>query len=156
LRGVDLPTEYEIVRADQIAEDRLRRLDDALRQDVPGTDGWRWDPASFHEETFASPFFDASTYLIAFERESGDDAGLVRVWNNPSGPRLGLIAVLPQHRRCGLARGLLARVLGVLAKRGKSDVWTEVDDRNIASISLLEALGARRVGGSIELVRIRN
>jgi ribosomal protein S18 acetylase RimI-like enzyme len=121
---------------------------------VPGTDGWRWDPAGFQAETFESPFFDPSTYLIAVERESGDDAGLVRVWNKPTRPRLGLIAVLPRHRRRGLARALLARAFGVLAARGESAVSAEVDDGNLASTSLLKAVGAGRVGGSIELVRL--
>lgn len=96
----------------------------------------------------------SSTYLIAVERESGDDAGLVRVWNNPTRPRLGLIAVLPRHRRRGLARALLARAFDVLAARGESAVSAEVDDGNLASTSLLKAVGAGRVGGSIELVRL--
>ncbi|WP_370452685.1 GNAT family N-acetyltransferase [Kribbella sp. VKM Ac-2568] len=39
---------------------------------------------------------------------AGDYAGLVRIWNGPRPlPRLGLIGVLPAHRRRGLARALV-------------------------------------------------
>jgi ribosomal protein S18 acetylase RimI-like enzyme len=151
LRGVESPPGFVLVRADQVAEGRLRVLDDTLRQDVPGTDGWRWDEAGFREETFDSPSFDPTTYLIAVEHMSGEYAGLVRVWNNFLGPRLGLIGVVPRYRRRGLAKALLARAFGVLYERGQPQVSAEVDDTNVASTSLLNALGARRTGGSIEL-----
>jgi ribosomal protein S18 acetylase RimI-like enzyme len=155
LRGVEEPPGFTFVDADQVREDRLRVLDDTLRQDVPGTAGWRWDAAGFREETFDSPSFDPTTYLIAIEQTSGDYAGLVRVWNNPVAPRLGLIAVVPQYRRRGLARALLARAFGLLHERGKTEVSAEVDDTNVASTSLRIALGARRTGGSIELIKRR-
>jgi ribosomal protein S18 acetylase RimI-like enzyme len=155
LRGVGAPRGFVLVGADQVAEDRLRVLDDTLRQDVPGTDGWRWDEAGFREETFESPSFDPTTYLIAIEQTSGDYAGLVRVWNNPVAPRLGLIAVVPRYHRRGLAKALLARAFGLLHERAKTEVSAEVDDTNVASTSLLIALGARRTGGSIELIKRR-
>jgi ribosomal protein S18 acetylase RimI-like enzyme len=151
--GLESPRGFVLVGADQVAEDRLRVLDDILRQDVPGTDGWRWDEAGFREETFDSLSFDPTTYLIAVERTSGDYAGLVRVWNNFMGPRLGLIAVVPRYRRRGLAKALVARAFEVLHERGQAQVSAEVDDTNVASTSLLEALGARRTGGSIELIK---
>jgi ribosomal protein S18 acetylase RimI-like enzyme len=153
LGGVEAPAGFTFVRADDVEEDRLRLLDDALRQDVPGTDGWRWNQSGFREETFNSPFFDPATYLIAKARTSGEYAGLVRVWNHPTGPRLGLIAVLPAYRRRGLAKALLAQSFAVLHERGHAEVSAEVDDTNVASTSLLTARGARRTGGSIELLR---
>jgi ribosomal protein S18 acetylase RimI-like enzyme len=155
LVGVETPRDFVLAGADQVAEDRLRVLDDTLRQDVPGTDGWKWVEAGFREETFDSPSFDPTTYLIAIEQTSGDYAGLVRVWNNPVAPRLGLIAVVPRYRRRGLAKALLARTFGHLHERGKTEVSAEVDDTNVASTSLLIALGARRTGGSIELIKRR-
>ena len=90
------------------------------------------------------------------EQASGEYAGLVRVWNNPKAPRLGLIAVAAPYRRHGLATALLARAFGVLDERGKTEVSAEVDDTNVASTSLLIALGARRTGGTIELIRHGN
>lgn len=155
LRGVEAPRGFVLVGADRVDANRLRVLDDALRQDVPGTDGWRWGEADFREETFESPQFDPATYLVAVEETSGELAGLVRVWNNPGTPRLGLIAVLPSYRRRCLARTLLGRAFGVLHDRGQAEVSAEVDDANVASTTLLTALGARRTGGSLELIRRR-
>ena len=142
-----------LVTANHVDEQRLRVLDDALRQDVPGTDGWRWDEAAFHDETFDPAYFDPATYLVAVEKPGGDYVGLARVWNNPGAPRLGLIAVVPTYRRRGLARALLGHVFAVLHERGIGEVTAEVDDTNLASAALLTALGARRSGGIIELRR---
>jgi len=153
LRQVRDPEDFAFLRADEVAEDRLRELDDALRQDVPGTDGWAWDAAGFRAETFESPAFDPATYLVAIHGASDEYVGLVRVWRNPGRPRLGLVAVLAAHRRRGLARALLARVFDALEERGATGVSAEVDDTNAASIALLTGLGARRTGGSFELIR---
>jgi ribosomal protein S18 acetylase RimI-like enzyme len=153
LGRAEAPPGFVLARADEVDEHRLRVLDDTLRGDVPGTDGWSWDEAGFREETFNSPFFDPATYLIALEQRSGEYAGLVRVWNNPETPRLGLIGVLRPHRRRGLAKAMLARAFGVLHERGSVEVSTEVDDTNVASTSLFGGLGARRTGGSLELIR---
>ena len=155
LRGVQAPLGIVLVGADRVDANRLRLLDDALRQDVPGSDGWQWDEAAFHEETFASPQFDPATYLVAVDEASGELAGLVRVWIRPDIPRLGLIAVLPSYRRGGLARALLAQAFAMLDDRGREEVSAEVDDANAASTALLTGLGARRTGGSLELIRRR-
>jgi ribosomal protein S18 acetylase RimI-like enzyme len=152
LRPEEAPAEFTFVSADQVEERRLRALDDALRQDVPGTSGWRWDDKGFREETFV-PAFDPATYLVAIEAATGEYAGLVRVWNNPTGPRLGLIGVLTPYRRRGLARALLARAFAVLDGRGKKEVSGEVDETNVASMSLIASLGSRRTGGTVELIR---
>ena len=88
-------------------------------------------------------------------RASGEYAGLLRVWNDPEGPLLGLIAALPTYRRRGLARALIAQAFAVLRDRGETEVTAEIDDANVASISLFTGLGARRTGGSVELIRRR-
>jgi ribosomal protein S18 acetylase RimI-like enzyme len=75
------------------------------------------------------------------------------VWNDPGHPRLGLIGVSPGYRRRGLAKVLLEAVFAPLRDRGISEVAAEVDATNTASNALLRGIGARRVGGSIELVR---
>jgi GNAT superfamily N-acetyltransferase len=151
LGDVGLPASMSVLSAAAADEDRLRELDDLLRQDVPGADGWRWSPDGFRAETFSSAF-DPATYLVAVD-QAGRYAGLARVWNNPVIPRLGLIAVTREHRRTGLARGLLARVFGVLHERGAAEVSAEVDSGNSASLTLMLCLGARRTGGSVELIR---
>ncbi|GIN00563.1 GNAT family N-acetyltransferase [Planomonospora venezuelensis] len=153
LAGVTVPVGFELVTADQVEEDRLRELDDELRQDVPGCDGWRWDRQGFREQTYGSAAFDPAVYLVAVERSTGRYAGLVRIWNDPARPRLGLIAAGRPYRRRGLARGLLAQVFSVLHDRGVPEVAAEADVTNTASVTLLTSLGARRTGGSLELVR---
>jgi ribosomal protein S18 acetylase RimI-like enzyme len=152
LTNVAVPAGFEILTADQVNEDRLRKLDDELKQDVPGADGWKWDRQGFRNETHDAPDFDPATYLVAIEQPGGRYAGLVRVWNRPSGPRLGLIAVGRPYRRRGLARVLMAQVFGVLHQRGETDVVAEVDAANTGANRLLIGLGARRTGGSIELI----
>ena len=148
-----LPRGFRLQQADEVDEHRLRLLDDALRQDVPGSSGWRWSAAGFHAETFAPDAFDPATYLVAVDETSGEYVGLARVWHNRERPRLGMIAVLARYRRRGLARALLAHVFAVLYARGTAEVTTEVDETNVPSRSLLEDLGARRVGGYLELRR---
>ena len=153
LKEVALPKGIALQSADDVSEDRLRELDEDLRQDVPGTDGWRWDPADFQEETFDNPAFDPDLYWVA---SAADDeyVGLTRVWNNQSGPRLGFVGVRAAFRRRRLAKALLGRVFRVLHERGTDAVSADVDDSNVASRSLFTGLGARRTGGSFELVRL--
>ena len=138
------PENIVVISAVNADEDEIRLLDDALRQDVPGTAGWRWDPGDFREETFDSPQFDPATYLIAVDTASGEYVGLVRVWNTPGKPRLGLIGVVRSYRRRGLATLLLALVFRTLHHQGKTEVTAEADDMNAASRSLLLRFGARR------------
>ena len=119
---------------------------------MPGASGWQPDPVWFREETYDSPYFDPTTYLVACD--SDEYIGLCRVWNGPAPqPHLGLIAVLPGYRRMGLARALLARVFAVLAARGVEWVSAEADEDNAASLGLLRSLGATVVGVEVELRR---
>ncbi|MEP7022737.1 MAG: GNAT family N-acetyltransferase [Actinomycetota bacterium] len=155
LRGAVVPAGLRLISAADADEGRLRLLDDALRQDVPGTDGWQWDAAGFHAETYDSGFFDPALYLVAVDQASGQYAGLVRVWHHPRMSRLGLVAVLAPYRRRGLARAMLGQVLGVLQDRGAAEVVAEIADTNTASLTLLTSLGARRTGGSVWLIRKR-
>ena len=131
----------EVLTLDQVDLDRLRRLDDLLRQDVPGTDGWQWEPDDFRDEVEAA---DPELDLVA-----AGYVGIVRVWDT----RLGFIGVRREHRRHGIASALLARVFGVLTARGIDEVTTWIDVANVASRRTIEPLGARVVGQSVELVR---
>jgi ribosomal protein S18 acetylase RimI-like enzyme len=145
------PPGVEAVSADEVDEDALRVLDDELRQDVPGTDGWRWTAADFREETFLSPHFDPAVYLVA--TRGGEPAGICRVWVRPEHPRLGFIGIRRSLRRHGIARWLIGETFAVLHARGQREVSTEVDETNLASRTLLEGLGGRVVGASLELRR---
>jgi ribosomal protein S18 acetylase RimI-like enzyme len=154
-RPTQPPGGFAVVSAADADVDRLRKLDEELRQDVPGTAGWRNDPGEFARETFQDPGFDAATYLVAVEDGTGDYAGLVRVWIGRDGrpPRLGLIGVRSAYRGRGLARALMTRAFGVLHERGAPEVVTEVDETNMASNALMASFGARRIGGAVELFR---
>lgn len=100
---------YSIVSAADAAEDRLFDLDNELRNQVRGTDGWSGDRAWFHQELSEAPPFDAAGYIVAVHETSGDYVGLVRVWRNPAGPRLGMVGVLAPHRSTTLAAMLLGQ-----------------------------------------------
>jgi len=152
LKVVAEPDDVVVISAADAFEDDLRSLDEALREDVPGAAGWKWDPGDFHEETFDAQF-DPATYLIAVDSASGAYVSLARVWIGPGIPRLGLIAMLAAYRRRGLATMLLGRVFRVLHERGSAQVTAEVDDTNVASLSLLTRLGATRADGTVELVK---
>ena len=152
LAGATLPPGFGVVSAADADLGRLRRLDDALRQDVPGCAGWHWNAEEFRTETFGR-FFDPATYLVAVDLARDQYAGLVRIWPTRGGPRLGLIATLAPYRRCGIARALLAQTFTVLAARGDTSVTGETDDTNAAALALLARLDARRYGGNVELIR---
>ena len=134
-----------------VDEDRLRELDDALRDDVPGTDGWQWSSEDFREETSA-PSLDPELYLIVEDDRSGSYIAIVRVWvHQGRPPRLGFVGVARTDRRRGVARFLLAAVFRVLAERSVDAVSAEVDAENDASNALMAGLGAVRSGGVVEL-----
>jgi ribosomal protein S18 acetylase RimI-like enzyme len=131
----------------------LRLLDDLLRQDAPGTDGWRWSRGEFREETYDSFDFDPATYLVAVD-DVGNGVGIARVWMKPGQPRLGFIGVRRDWRRKRVASSLLAEVFAAVRRRELSDVRTEVDETNVASRELLFSFGGRAVGASLELRKV--
>lgn len=146
------PAGLRAISAADADTDALRLLDDLLREDVPGAEGWVNDPQEFREYTFDPRHFDKDTYLVAVDDATGTYAGLARVWNDPGVRMLGLIATTRAYRRQGVARALLAAAFRPLHDQGVSEVAAEVDVTNDASATLLRSLGARRVGGSVELL----
>ena len=147
LRPVVAPAGIDLVSAADADLDRLRVLDDTVRHEVPGSEGWRWSPEEFREETI-SDGFDPRTYLVAVERDTGTYVGLMRLWMKQAGPRFGLIGVLPSWRRSRVTYALLSAVLAEVHRRGWRDAEAEIDAANHASNAI-----AVRVGGSCVLVR---
>jgi ribosomal protein S18 acetylase RimI-like enzyme len=125
--------------------ERLRLLDDELRQDVPGIAGWRWTHDEFVAETYSSP----AVYLVASGYE-----GICRIWLREPAPRLGFVGVCRSRRRQRLGRALVAAALGETNALGFGEVTTEIDVENAASQALFRSFGARRIGGYLELVRL--
>lgn len=147
-----LPAGVRAMSAADVDADRLRLLDDELRQDVPGTSGWRSTPSEFREHTFGDPAFDPRAYPVAVDDETGEYLALVRVWMNPGGPRLGMAGVRRERRRQGIASALLAHALGAVRSSGADVVTADYDVSNRASTRLAAKLGARRVGTQVELL----
>jgi GNAT superfamily N-acetyltransferase len=132
--------------------DQLRLLDDTLRNETPGSNGWSWTPSEFREETFSDGFSPA-TYQVAVEERAGAYVGLARLWMKPAGPRFGFVGVLPCWRRTRVTYALLSTVLQEVQRRGHTEVAGEIDATNQASNAIAARAGAVRVGGSYELVR---
>ena len=138
------PAPHPFLHLEDADLERLRLLDDELRRDVPGTDGWRWAHDDFLAETYSSP----SVYLVT----PGYD-GICRVWLREPTPRLGFVGVRRSVRRRGFGRALVAAALGETNALGFAEVTTEIDVENAASQALIRGFGARRIGGFVELVR---
>jgi RimJ/RimL family protein N-acetyltransferase len=151
--GAPAPAGYTIVTADRTELEPLMLLDCALREDVPGSEGWQPDPRWFREETYDSPYFDQATYRVALDGDGGY-VGLARIWNGPQPrPHLGMIGVLRPYRRLGLARALLAAAFAPLVARGAGVVTADVDAENVPSNTLMTGLGGTVTGGTVELIR---
>jgi RimJ/RimL family protein N-acetyltransferase len=154
VRPIDAPVPHglRIVTADATDLEPLMMLDCALREDVPGSEGWQPDAVWFREETYDSPFFDPMTYRVALDGDAY--VGLARVWHGPRPrPRLGLVGVLAPYRRRGLARALVAQAFAPMLERGPTVVEAEADSRDVAANSLLAGLGATLLRSTIELRR---
>lgn len=68
-------------------------------------------------------------------------------------PRIGLVAVRAGEQRRGIARALLAHVLGTLHRSGFAAACAEVHESNQAASALFEGIGARPMSSNLELVR---
>jgi len=147
------PAAYRMHPADSVDRDALFELDNAIRGLVPGTDGWRGDRAMFEDELAEAPPFDPAAYLVAIHEPTGAYAGLVRIWRNPAGPRLGLIGVLPEHRGVPIAAALLRHALEAAADWGYDAFLTETSPENQSTYPLMRRLGAESRGRFHQLVR---
>ena len=152
LGDADLPEGVELRSAADVDEDRLRLLDNELRQDVPGASGWESTPEEFRDQSFNDPEFDPRTYLVAVDAASDEYIGIVRVWMKRSRPRLGFVGVRREYRRRGIGFALLASVFRAVQASGATEVTTEHDLTNQASAAIAERLGGRRTGVTVELV----
>lgn len=133
-----------------VAEAPLRALDQAIRAEVEATVGWHTMPAEVLPWQGGTRPLDPSKYTVAIR--DGRYVGMVRVATRTRRPRIGLVAVLTEERRQGIARALLSQVLNGLHRSGTEAVTAEVDETNTAATALLEQLGAQRTGRTVELV----
>ncbi|WP_239161504.1 GNAT family N-acetyltransferase [Acrocarpospora phusangensis] len=143
------PSGVTIVAVGEADESPLRELHRVIRDEVEATVGWREMPAEVLPRPGGATLLDPSKYTVA--AQSDEYVGLVRVVPVRQ-PRIGLIAVRSGRHRRGIARALLAHVLGSLHHRGIDAAWAEVNESNGAATALFEGIGARRASSNLELV----
>lgn len=149
LDSVLLPSGVTIVPVGAAQQGPLREVYDTIRAEVDATVGWESMPAEVIHRPDGAPH-DPSRYAVA--ARSGRYVGLVRVAPRRRHARIGLIAVRADLRRRGIARALLAHLLGSLHRRGIDTASAEVDESNSAAMALFEGIGARRASSNLELV----
>ena len=152
LRRAWLPNGFRIRSAAAVDEDRLFILDNELRHDVPGLDGWRGNREWFHDELTDAPPFDAAAYLVA-EGSDCSYEGLVRIWRNPEGPHLGLIGVRRTHRGTPLAAALMLHGLGAASTWGFETFTADVSDSNGSVQPILTRVGTEELSRSCLMIR---
>ncbi|HUH14346.1 MAG TPA: GNAT family N-acetyltransferase [Gaiellaceae bacterium] len=148
-----VPRGFGVRRADEVEEERLFALDNALRRDTPGTDGWQGDRRWFHDELAEAPPFDPRAYLVAIDEGGGEYVGLARIWRNPAGPRFGLLGVLRRYRSTSIAAALLKQALTAASRWGHPTFTTETSPVNRVVYPRMQRLGAESLGRSLQLVR---
>ncbi len=131
-------------------EPALREVYEAVRAEVDARVGWDSMPVEVPARPDGAPM-DPSTYAVAAAADRY--VGLVRVVARRRHARIGLVAVREGLRRRGIARAMLAEVLGALHRSGVDTASAEVDERNSAATALFEGIGARRVRSTVEMVR---
>lgn len=150
LGSVQPPPGVTVVAVGDAEAGPLRELDSAIRDEVEAGVGWQTMPAEVLPRPAGTTVLYPSKYAVA--ARSGRYVGLVRVAPVTRQPRIGLIAVRAEEHRRGIARALLANVLGSLHRSGIETTTAEVNESNQAAMALFEGLGAQRVSSNLELV----
>lgn len=125
LRRASVPADFTLQSANAVDEDRLFVLDNHVRNDMPGCDGWRGDRSMLHDELRDVPVFDPAGYLVGVHEPTGRYAGLIRVWRNPGEPRLGAIGVHRDFRSTRIGAALLRFGLEAAASWGSETFTSE-------------------------------
>jgi len=151
LAAVLPPSGVTIVPIGEADEGLLRAVDRAIREEVAAGPGWQSMPAEVLPRREGDTIVDPSRYAAAAAPDRY--LGLVRLAMVTRQPRIGLIAVRADEHRRGIARALLASVLGTLDRRGIATASAEVDESNGAALALFEGIGSRRTSSNLELAR---
>ncbi|WP_218061693.1 GNAT family N-acetyltransferase [Planobispora rosea] len=147
------PAGVTIVAVGRAEKGPLLALDRVIRDEVEATVGWREMPAEVPPHPDGVTTTDPSEYAVA--AQAGEYVGLLRVTTvsrRPRCRRIRLIAIRSDRRRRGIARALLAHVLGSMHRCGIETAWADVNESNEAAVALFEGVGARRASSNLELV----
>ncbi len=147
-----LPAHFTLVPPHQLDEAHLVALDNELRKEVPGTDGWV-TTAQMWQAEIHSPEYDPSGYLVGVDRRSGAYGGLIRFWRNTDIPRLGLLAVTKPYRGSLLATGLLRTALEGASLWGNATFQTSTSPSNPVTYRALGHIGVAPIGRRFQMVR---
>lgn len=140
---------HRLVSVDNCDLTAAVELDNAIRNDIPGTELWAGAEADLRD-TLSDPEFDPDLYLIAEHTVTHSLDGLIRVWNRPGAPRLGCLGVRQAWRRTRLPAALVSTVTATLRRRGVTEIVTETDVRNAGSHPMAAHHGGIRAGTTIE------
>lgn len=143
-----LPTGFGLHPARVVDIERLFVLDNIIRNDVPGTDGWQGSREWFRDE-----ISDPASYLVAINESRDEFAGLARIWRNPAGPRFGLVGVTRVYRNTPVGPALLRAVLTDAMGWGHPTFTAETSVTNRYIYPRLKRLGAESLGGDVQMVR---
>lgn len=147
LRWTAIPDTMSIVSVSATDPSQLFILDNTIRNLVPGCEGWEgnWD-------LFSDELNDPAAYYVAIDETSARPVGLVRIWNNSTGPHLGLIGVLPEFRRTRIALPLLRTAVAEAATWGHTSFTASTSLRNPIHRRLVK-LADQRLEVTHQLVR---
>ena len=145
------PPGVRIVPAGEADEGLLRTLDQVIREQIEAGIGWQSMPAQIRARPEGTTIVDPSRYTVAAAPDRY--LGMLRLATATRRPRIGLLAVRADEQRRGIARALLADVLGALHRRGTATASAEIDESNAAALALFEGIGGRRTNRTLELAR---
>lgn len=144
---------YDLVSARHTDLTALCALDNAIRQDIPGTSGWAGTVTEL-AESLDDEQFDPALYVVARRPTDGAYVALVRVWNRSPHPRVGCLGVVAPLRRTSLCLRLVLSVATELRRRGVAAVTTETELTNRASHTMVRRMGGQPTGLTAQWERL--
>ena len=148
VRKASVPAGFSIHSTHTADVDRLLELDNLVRQDVPGSDGWQGG-----REAFVDDLSDPASYYFAVDDRTGEYAGLVRIWHNPDGPHFGLIGVARDYRHTRVAAALIKCGLEGAAEWGYAHFDTGTSLSNPVMYPRMKRLGAETTWRTLQMIR---
>ena len=102
-----------------------------------------WSRQSFEEEVVKNPL---ALYLVA-EGDHGELLGYAGVWMIAGEGHITNVAASPEHRRCGIARGILTQLFEICETRHGIEAFTlEVRPSNAPALALYQSFGFEAAG----------
>jgi GNAT superfamily N-acetyltransferase len=148
LGSASAPPGLTVLGLGAAAAEPLGALDRVIRDEIEAGVGWEQMPAEVMPRPHRAEV-DPSRYAVA--ARDGDYVALLRLAAVRQ-PRIGLIAVRSDWQRRGIARELLASVLGSLHRSGVPIASADVHESNAAAVALFDGIGARPESSNLELV----